>query len=328
VNAIVTPGAWPDDAPLFARAANWDKAEQFADMTPERLAEIARTDGIELATALLFDRTCRAPANTEFAKRVHAFTPAVGAQADVIGVVPGAFHGQHKHTGADGLRIVETVRGLAPRVEIIPVQSFGRLEQNARTILDWIAAQRGQRVVLASLSKGGADVKRALAAPGAGEAFAGVAAWISFSGIVQGTPLIAWLRARPLRSGAFGLLLRLQGHRTAVLDELRRASDAPLAHWPPLPSHLRVVHVAGYPLRWHLRHRWAPRGYERLAPLGPNDGGGILLGDLARLPGVVFPIWGADHYLQPSWDATPLLRAIVAAASAPDDPHQASRSEM
>lgn len=328
MNLTLTAGVLPEDGPLLARAAQWDAAAQFTDLTPEHLGGIARTEGIELATALLFDRARRAPANADFFRRVPTSASSVGALADVIGVAPGAFHGQHKHTGADGLRIIETVRGLAPNVELIPVRSFGRLEQNARIILDWLAAHRGRRVVLASLSKGGADVKCALADPGAGEAFAGVAAWISFSGIVQGTPLIAWLRARPLRSGAFGLLLRLQGHRAAVLDELRRAPDAPLAHWPAVPAHLRVVHVAGFPLRRHLRHRWAPRGYERLAPLGPNDGGGILLGDLARLPGVVFPIWGADHYLQPTWAVTPLLRAIVAAALAPDDPRQASRSEM
>jgi hypothetical protein len=283
-------------------------------------------EGAELATALFHDRALCAPGNAAFYQRVLTASLSAMERPDVIGIVPGAFHGQHKHTGADGLKIAETVSGLSERIEVVPVRSFGRLEENARIIVDWLDKQRGQRIALASLSKGGADVKRALATPEAAVAFAGVTAWVSFSGIVQGTPLIAWLRARPFRSSAFGLLLRLQGHRAAVLDELRRADDAPLATWPTLPAHLRIVHVSGCPLRRHLRHHWAPRGYERLAPLGPNDGGGILLGDLTQLPGIVCPIWGSDHYLQPSWDATPLLRAIVVAAFTPEDERHASQS--
>lgn len=321
-----TPDILNEDAELLARAKAWNESLRFTDLFAERLNGIACTEGTELATALLYVRALCVPDNAAFYQRVLAANPSAMERPDVIGIVPGAFHGQHKHTGADGLKIAGTISGLGERIEIVPVRSFGRLEENARIIVNWLDKQRGQRIALASLSKGGADVKRALALPQAAVAFAGVTAWVSFSGIVQGTPLIAWLRARPFRSSAFGLLLRLQGHRAAVLDELRRADDAPLATWPALPEHLSVVHVNGCPLRRHLRHRWAPRGYERLAPLGPNDGGGILLGDLTQLPGVICPIWGADHYLQPSWDATPLLRAIVVAALTPDDGRHASRS--
>lgn len=315
-----------DDRSLLARAASWDSPDTFADLSVERLAAIATTHGLAFATAVLHDRAARAPANAAFRAAVDAVPPAPLSDApplaDIIGIVPGAFHGQHKHTGADGLRIAALVRGLAPRIEVLPVLSFGPLEENARLILDWLDARRGQRIALASLSKGGADLKRALAAPRAAVAFASVTAWVNFSGIVEGTPLVAWLRARPLRSAALGLLLRLQGNRAAVIDELRRAPSGPLARWPSLPPHLRLVHVNGCPLEHHLRHRWAPRGYARLAPLGPNDGGGILLGDLSRRPGIVCPIWGADHYLQPSWEATPLLRSIVVAAlRLPSDDH-------
>lgn len=328
MSPLFAHGVLDEDLQLLARAKAWDESLRFKDLSVKRLGEIARAEGAELATALLHDRTLCVPDNAAFYQRVLTVNPGEMERPDVIGIVPGAFHGQHKHTGADGLRIADTISGLSGRIEIVPVRSFGRLEENARIIVDWLDRQRGQRIALASLSKGGADVKRALAIPEAAEAFAGVTTWVSFSGIVQGTPLIAWLRARPFRSSAFRLLLRLQGHRAAVLDELRRADDAPLATWPTLPAHLRVVHVSGFPLRRHLRHHWAPRGYERLATLGPNDGGGILLGDLTQLPGVVCPIWGADHYLQPSWDATPLLRTIVVAALTSDEERHDNRSAI
>lgn len=304
----------PEDAALLARTAAWPGLE-LAGLTAERLAALAATEGIEFATALFFLRAQEQAVRAGFAGTdAPGEPPADGI--DLIAVVPGAFHGQHKHTGADGLRIVELVQGLAPRVEVIPIRSFGRLEENAAMLLDWLEARRESRILLASLSKGGADVKWALHSPRAAAAFARVQSWVSFSGIVQGTPLMAWLNARPLRSAAFRLLLRLQGHQAGVLDEIARQPAGPLTAWPALPPHLRIVHVCGCPLRRHLAHRWAPRGYERLAALGPNDGGGILLGDLATIPGTLVPLWGADHYLQPAWNITPQLRRIVAATAA------------
>src|SRR5262249_5235096 len=81
-----------------------------------------------------------------------------------------------------------------------------------------------------------------------------------------------------------------------------------------LPSWLRVVHVVAFPLSFHLRSRRSRRGYRRLAALGPNDGGGILLGDLCRLPGLIYPVWGTDHYLEPGLDVHPLIRRMLHAA--------------
>jgi hypothetical protein len=320
-----TQAVLTNDWPLLSRAANWQPELAFEDLSVEQLATIARAEGIDFATALLHDRTLKTSANGGFCRMIqddHQIPP----RYDVIGIIPGAFHGQHKHTGADGVRLAETLHGVADRIEVVPVKSFGLLDENASTILNWLEANRGRRIALASISKGGADVKRALASSRAERAFATVNAWISVSGIVQGTPLVGWLQARPLRSGAFSLLLRLQGHRAAAVGELRRGEDAPLARWPELPRHLCIVHVCAFPLKQHLRHHWAPRGYDRLLPLGPNDGGGILLGDLPRLPGIICPIWGADHYFQPSWDATPLLRAIACAALVSGDVLQASQS--
>jgi len=97
---------------------------------------------------------------------------------------------------------------------------------------------------------------------------------------------------------------------------LRHGTGTTLSTWPSLPVHLRIVHVCGFPLRRHLTHPWAPRAYERLAGLGPNDGGGLLLADCARWPGILCPVWGADHYLAPNWDSQPLVTGIVAAALA------------
>jgi hypothetical protein len=307
-----------DEARLLTEVASWDGPP----LTAATVAEIARERGLNFATALLHEHLVRLPENAGFLRAVRS-GKCLPPKDILLGVVPGAFHREHRHTGADGARVLAMARELGIRAEVIPTHSFGTLEENARIIHQWLETRRGQRLALVSLSKGGADVKHALSLPEAAEAFAKVCAWVSFSGTVQGTPLVEWLRRRPFRWWAVRLLLWWRRHPWETLENLRHGPDTPLVVWPVLPAHLRVVHVCGFPLRRHLAHPWSSRAYARLAPLGPNDGGGNLLSDALSFPGVVCPVWGADHYLSPRWDAMPLLTGIVAAALTP---RQASES--
>lgn len=288
---------------LRKRAAAWIGSEDFREVTAE---------GLDFATAVLYEGLMRKPENLRFCESVGGQTAKGEIRADLIGVVPGAFYRTHRNTGADGARVLSIARQLGCEAELIPVGSFGRLEDNAAVILKWIESHPGRQIALISLSKGSADVKCALSLSPA--ALANVTSWVSFSGMVQGTPLVEWLRGRGLRWWAVRFMLWWGGHDGAALEQLRHGRQTPLASWPAWPAHLRAVHVYGFPLRQHLRHRWAARGYGRLAPLGPNDGGGILLEDLLGLPGIICPIWGADHYLDPPWGAAELLQSIVARA--------------
>jgi hypothetical protein len=141
-----------------------------------------------------------------------------------------------------------------------------------------------------------------------------VGVWISLSGILHGTPMAGWFLHSGFRRWLARSMCRYRGYDFSVLDELDRHARSALAPALVLPSWLQVVHVVGFPLSCHLRSRRSRRGYRRLAALGPNDGGGILLGDLCRLPGLIYPVWGADHYLEPGWDVRPLIRRILHAA--------------
>ncbi len=305
-----------EDKALLARAAAWDQCPALGDCLPLRLKEVAAGHGLEFATAVLYDRVLRQAENRRLFQQVQTGDSGASLPATLVGIVPGAFYREHKNTGADGARLAGIVESMNCPVELVPVESFGSLAGNAAVILRWLQQHRQQRVLLISLSKGSADLKVALGLPAAGGLFDNVVAWIGLSGLPQGTPLVAWLRRQPLRRLGVRLWLRLRGQRYSVVEELRPEADGPLAAWPGLPPHLRVVHVTGFPLRRHLAHPWAERAYDRVAPWGPNDGGGFLLGEVGHLPGVVFPVWGADHYLQPVWDATPLLRRLLVEAMA------------
>jgi len=314
---VILPGASlatipADEAKLLSRAAAWHPEIGLPCLTVPFLQEVSQSDGLDFATALVHDRLLRHPNNAAFLERFQSSSKSLSPADCLIGIAPGAFYREHKNTGADGRRIVELARTLQVSAELIPVKSFGFLAENAAIISEWLETKQSRDVILVSLSKGSTDIKHALSMPGASQRFSNVRAWISFSGIVHGTALVGWLRARPLRQFLFRLLLRIQGHHPGVIEELCRDKHV-LRPWPSIPSHMLVVHVHGLPLRRHLHHPWALRAYERLTPLGPNDGGGILLGDLTKLPGFVCPIWAADHYLSPAWDITPVFLAIACA---------------
>lgn len=107
-------------------------------------------------------------------------------------IVPGACYVEYPATGANGVRLRAVAEAIGWRVEVVPVQSFGALKTNARIIKRWLDNHSAEPVVLVSLSKGGADVKTALAQPDSWHPFRNVAVWIDLSGIVFGTPLVTW----------------------------------------------------------------------------------------------------------------------------------------
>jgi hypothetical protein len=315
------------DVELLGRAQRWRPEVTLCSLSVAKLAQISKVNGLDFATAVLYDRIVRTSANAEFARCVRETIASNAREVDLVGIVPGAFYQRYKHTGADGKRVVEIARKLGLTVELLPLKSFGGLKENAEAIVKWLHSRRSKTVALVSLSKGSSDVKQALTRPDAAVCFENVRAWVSFSGIVQGTPLVDWLQSRSLRYFFIRLLLRLGGQRPSTLKELRWGDGAALSTWPALPRTLRVVHIYGLPLERHLCHPWAFRGYERLRNLGPNDGGGVLLGDLAQLPGITFPVWGADHYLSPAWDISSSLERVVLAALQRSGSLHATRSE-
>ncbi len=259
---------------------------------------------IDRATAALYDRV-RARHAT-FIDRVDGGVPDPPEPVRVV-VVPGAFHGHHAHTGADGRRVLDLAAELGWPAERLAVPSLSTMAANAAVLLDRLA-RRDRPVVLVSLSKGGADVRATLATP---EVDFGGVAWLDLSGLTAGTPLLGWLRRRPLRYWGTRGLLAVQRLPFAPLHELRDGPGSPLDGAFVLPPGVAAIHVVGFPTVATLTHPWAKRAHARLAPLGPNDGGGVLLESALRLPGDVYPVWAADHYLRPAWDVRPLLLNLL-----------------
>ncbi len=73
----------------------------------------------------------------------------------------------------------------------------------------------------------------------------------------------------------------------------------------PLPEKLRVVNLIGVPLHSHIQQRSLFKRYSWMKEMGPNDGMS-LLSDLIVEPGLIYPLWGADHYFRTP-QVSPLL---------------------
>lgn len=268
-----------------------------------------RRDGYDRRVAELAQRVEAAPHNAALARAIAALLPEVegGAVAGrvrerlaALGLVPlrvpGLFHQQHPWTGAD-LSRVEGWLGLG----VAPVETgeVAPVEENAPRVARAIreAGRGGRRVVLFSASKGSADVQVALAgAPALGSC---VAVWMDLVGVLEGTPL-----TDPDRFAAELGALGLPEETARSMTPAARAAAART----PLSRDLRIVHVAGFPSEAAISAE-ARSGFERLRPLGPNDGF-VLLEGYARASGRVVVVREADHYLRVPGIGERLLAAL------------------
>ena len=298
---------------LFARVARCDDFWELDSLTAERLRELTAREGCDFATALLHRRIVESEAHGSFLGELHTQKHDEKMREDVrVAIVPGAFFRENPRTGADGHVVREVALQLGLRVTVGPVSSTGSLAENARIFAEWLTAQTDAPTILVSVSKGGSDVKTALARPDAAEVFARVSGWINLCGILDGTPMADWLLSPDWLARANRFVYRIRGRSLDFLADLKRLPDGALDFPLTLPPNLRAIHVLGFPLRRHLHNGLARRCHARLESFGPNDGS-ILLGDALHWPGQLCPVWGADHYLRPSDDVRPVLAELIRA---------------
>jgi hypothetical protein len=301
------------ESALLDRAAAFPKFPSFSELSAQRLHEITLRHGVDFATALLYDRIKRFPQHSDFISRIDRQQPlasGVNLQNTIVAVVPAAFYKENPNSGADGKLVLESAKRLGLRAESIPVSSTGTLAENADSILSWLEKHDQEKTILVSLCKGGADVKFALASPDAGEKFGSVSAWINICGTLNGSPVAEWLLASKPRFFIAWLYCKRQGYNPDFIRELQPSPQSLLSQPLRLPAPVRMINIVGFPLKRHLTNRFMRLCYQRISPRGPTDGG-LLLADLCGLPGVIYPFWGADHYLRPESRARRIISAVL-----------------
>src|SRR5689334_718731 len=118
----------PGDKELLTRAAAFGECPRLSDCSQTEISQLSKAYGIDLATAVLYDRVLRQPVHSSFFEKVEAVAAARLTHPPLVGIVPGAFYRQHKGTGADGARLAAILESIGCRTERIPVESFGSLK--------------------------------------------------------------------------------------------------------------------------------------------------------------------------------------------------------
>src|ERR1051325_2012938 len=153
------------------------------------MCDIVATNEIDLATAKLYEQIRSSPRHRRLISRIEASdAPFLMGPTPRIVVMPGAFHVEYPHTGGDGQRVFELAEELGWPVERVNVPSLAPMAHNAALLAECLLRYRGQAIILVSLSKGSSDVRMALARADAPAIFQDVRAWVSLSGMINGTP--------------------------------------------------------------------------------------------------------------------------------------------
>jgi hypothetical protein len=187
----------PAEQLLLRRAADWPEHRSLAGLTVDALQSVTAEEGVDFATALLFDRLTKSPAHSPFIEGINHLQqcprPAGPPVTFEVVIVPGALYVERPDNGADG-KIIRNVAGeLGLRTHVIPLESFGPCSRNAALIRHWLTEHSSNQLILVSLSKGGADLKMALESPAAPYVFRNVFAWVNVCGPLFGSRMANWV---------------------------------------------------------------------------------------------------------------------------------------
>ncbi len=302
------------EAALLQRAAAFAEMPALADCTAEATRRVTREHGVDFATALLYDRFRKSPAHAPFIARIESLLAAAPGTTVAVDwklfIVPGALYVERPALGSGGEIVREAAAELGLSCGLVPVASRGSVQENATLLAEWLKQHGEEKLVLVSVSKGGPDLKLALARPDAPRLFRNVVAWINHSGPLDGTPAANWIPANRLRSWAVRVQYRLQKRNFGFVTDMFHGPGSPLHAPLRLPAHLRLISVLGFPLRAHLTTPLSRFSHGLLARQGPSDGT-LLLSDARAWPGEIVPVWGADHYFQPAARVRRLFVALL-----------------
>ncbi len=314
-----------NEAALLRRTAGWSEHSRLESLTAETLQQITRREGVDFATALLFDRFKKSAQYADFIHQIDALrqSPAplpkfTGVKARVV-LVPGALYAERPDLGGDGRIIKELLTDSGWPWSFIPLASSGSIFENARRIREWLLEHSGEKIILVSLSKGGTDLNVALAKPDASLVFRNVVAWVNVCGPLNGSHMADWVLASRLRTYFFQAQFWLQKRDFKLIVDLRHKSYLNCNLPPRSPVNLKILHIVGFPLRRHMTTPFSRFCHSKLSIYGPNDGT-ISLSDLHTWPGKIYPVWGADHYFRPEGRAREIVAAIFKYLASHNDP--------
>ena len=262
------------------------------------LADLAGNGQVNLASRVLYEALRRDARHGPFINAVDR-SPARAQNilsAPLIVIVPGMFYRQYPEIGADGKLLTEIAARFGVATTVLPTASLGSVSNNVEILHAHLSSMPPRPFWLVSMSRGSAEVKWLLQTYPNAPYLRQLGRWISLCGIPSGTPLHEGIHASRILRALHRTLARVNGVSPALSEELRASN----AKWQPTscPEHVRVINLIAIPLSWHITAS-AVRRYQRLCHLGPTDGV-LLLAEYLKEPGLIYPLWGVDHFMRTS----------------------------
>ncbi|MGD8568199.1 MAG: hypothetical protein PVJ39_08940 [Gammaproteobacteria bacterium] len=284
-----------DEIALYGDAKDF-LMDRHGKLTEQCLEWLTKTRGLELATMTLYV-WLKEFRHREFCDTVSALDarPDENPSTVKLVIVPGMFYREFPELGGDGRLMQQIARRCGIEASIAPIASTGALEDNAQILSNIVREHAGQKIWLASVSKGSAEAGLALAGLSEKQRQC-IRGWISICGIFKGSPVADIRLKRPFGRLVLKTYMKWIGADFRGIDDMRTGYPS----WNKnLVDHgIETIHVQPVPLAGHV-HPDLVKRYRQLAANGPNDGT-IYLNDLITRSGHVYPVWGADHFFHDS----------------------------
>lgn len=285
-----------DETDLFLKAKSILPHLKYKDITESHITEIHNTDGIDLATAFLYDVVRNRSPHPSFYEKFESFVPESGKFGKIKGkvlVVPAGLYEELPEYAGDGSLVLAIAKKFGLNTLKIPVLSKGKISDNVNIIKECIEKEK-EPLYIFSFSKGSSDFRVFLESYP--ELSKKVQLWVSICGIHRGLHLVErFVSNSKLKTFFSKSLLNVVGIPIEFVSDFSLGSrflSLPFA----LPKQIPTVSVVGFPIESHLKGTIRLR-YQYLSQFGPNDGF-TLLKD-AMIPGSkIIPVWGADHYFR------------------------------
>ncbi|MEM7182277.1 MAG: hypothetical protein AAF518_15285 [Spirochaetota bacterium] len=291
-----------DEEALLDWASSYPKYSSLQSMTQENLQRVAQDKSIDHATALFYHRMISEPKNRRFRETLQELeegtqdTTQLSEKLRFL-VIPGMFYEDNPNVGANGEYPRAVAKSLGIAEGLIAVGQDNTVEANAQIICRYLQRDRmAGSIIIGSISKGTADMKVALQRCGQEAFFRKVRAWISFSGISQGTYLVNYLEQDWWASLEVRYYFWKNNYSYQALQSLRVTSYSVLQEKMNIPKSLLLVNILGVALENAVTNRAKPM-YQALSRYGPNEGMNLLAHSYVS-QGVSYPIWRNDHYLR------------------------------
>ena len=291
------------------------------DLTAERLVSISNSDGLDFATALAYDRIRQSTRHQRCIAPIESCLRKMPLPMHVKDVafclIPNFGYSHELRSQQTAQEMLRAAAALGCATTVVPTLHSVDLLGNVELIRESLSNCTEGNLILLTMSIGGAGCKLALGGWNRHDVLDRICGWINVCGLLDGVLAASLLND----DSAIKLDQCIRGwfaskdeayvsQMIAAMRELAHGPDQLLGARLNLPPKAVLLNVVPFPLERHIVYEHTRQLYQMVAAYGPNDGF-ALIADMISKPGEVFPIWGADHYINLKINVGRLVDAAI-----------------